>query len=149
MLEEPGLLPRLRTPRASRLPLAELAGPLLAASLLLAGCGRSPATVPPAPRNGIDLVVTAAPTCPVQSAGQSCSRPLSARVVVRGSAGAVVTTVQSGGDGKARVPLQPGTYRLEPQGTGSAFPRPPPASTVTVAADSFTTVRIIYDTGIR
>jgi hypothetical protein len=122
----------------------------LLAALLLAACGRSTSsTLPPVPKSGVDLITSAGPTCPVQGISQACSRPLSARVVVRAGSGAVVTTVQTGGDGKARVPLSPGTYRLEPQGLGTSLPRAPFPSMVTVTADTFTTVRITYDTGIR
>ena len=140
---------RLGGLRQGKPALASFAAALVTA-LPVAGCGQSTSsTLPPVPTSGIDLVVTAGPTCPVQGVSEACSRPLSARVVVRGSSGAAVTTVQTGGDGKARVPLPPGTYRLEPQGTGTALPRAPLPSTATVVAHAFVTVRITYDTGIR
>jgi hypothetical protein len=121
----------------------------LAACAWLVACGSSgPAVVTPPPNTGIDLLTVASPTCPVQRLGQLCERPISARVTVL-RAGATVTTVQTGDDGKARVPLQPGTYTLQGQPASKAFPRAPAAVAVTVVTGAYAPVRLDYDTGIR
>jgi hypothetical protein len=124
-------------------------------AVALAACGgtaiaQPEATPTPAPTSGIDLLTMAGPTCPVQQEGQLCERPISARVLVRDGGGTVVTTVQTGADGRARVPLPPGTYRVEAQsGGGASLPRAPLPTTVTVTAGAFASVRVDYDTGIR
>jgi len=136
---------RVRSTPSSRL------RPLLAAAatvLALAACGSS-GTTPPTPTGGIDLLTIAGPTCPVQQQGQVCERPISARLTVQDGKGSTVTTVQTGHDGKARVPLQPGSYRVVPQPAGNGFPRAPQAQAVTVKAGAYLAVRLDYDTGIR
>lgn len=85
----------------------------------------------------------------MQRQGQVCERAISARVVVHDARGATVTTVQTGPDGKAHVPLQPNTYRVVPQSEGNNFPRAPQAQAVTVTAGAYLTVRLDYDTDIR
>jgi hypothetical protein len=125
---------------------------LVAATALLAACGagagHGDGTPTPA-TSGIDLLTMAGPTCPVQRQGQVCEEAISARVLVQTSLGATVTTVQTGADGKARVPLQPGSYMLVPQPGSHQLPRPPQPATVTVTAGQFASVRLDYDTGIR
>lgn len=118
------------------------------AALALAACGAS-GTPPPTPTGGIDLLTMAGPTCPVQRQGQVCERAISARVTVHDSHGATVTTVQTGNDGKAHVPLQPGSYQVVPVSGGNGFPRAPQPQTVAVKAGAYLLVRIDYDTGIR
>ena len=122
-----------------------------AAVLALVACGSGPGHAGPTPAtSGIDLLTMAGPTCPVQRQGQVCEKAISAQVLVQTTAGATLTTVQTGPDGTARVPLPPGIYRVAGQGGGGAsLPRPPIAETVTVKAGAFTKVRLNYDTGIR
>ena len=136
-----------RCPRVRRSLLRSLA--LVAMAVALVACGGGLAGHPATLTSGIDLLTMAGPTCPVQREGQLCERPISARVLVRTGSGAEVTTVQTGPDGKARVPLQPGTYRVEALPGGSVLPRPPLPTTVTVQAGAFASVRVDYDTGIR
>ena len=122
-------------------------------AMTLAACGSGPGrTIPPTATSGIDLVTMAGPTCPVQQQGQVCEKAISARVLVQTTAGATLTTVQTGADGTARVPLPPGTYTVAAQDGGggdASLPRPPLAETVTVKAGAFTKVQLTYDTGIR
>jgi hypothetical protein len=134
----------------------------LAAAVLLSGllavtaCGSggsaTTATTPAPPATaattGIDLLTVAGPTCPAQRAGQSCTRPISARVEILAH-GLAVTAVQTGADGTAHVPLPPGVYTIKGVAGGSGFPRPPAPDSVAVAAGHFVTVRLDYDTGIR
>jgi len=70
-------------------------------------------------------------------------------VAVHDSRGATVTTVQTGSDGKAHVPLLPGTYQVVPASGGNGFPRAPQPEAVAVKAGAYVTVRLDYDTGIR
>jgi len=126
---------------------------LLALGATLCGCGGSGGATPPTPPpgTGIDLLTVASPTCPVLRQGQppsACERPISVRVVVeRGTA--TVTEVQTGADGRARVPLPAGVYTLLPQSTGGALPRPPAPSSATVVDGTYSPVTLRYDTGIR
>jgi hypothetical protein len=88
------------------------------------------------------------PTCPVQRAGQSCTRPYQATIaILREPMNKVVVTVRSAGDGRLSVRLAPGRYRIEPH-DGQPFPSSR-AQTVTVYAHRFTDVTITYDSGIR
>ena len=60
------------------------------------------------------------------------------------------TRVRSAGDGRFRVTLTAGTYTVKalPQAR-SPFPRPPSPRRVQVRAGRFTTITVVYDTGIR
>jgi hypothetical protein len=127
----------------------------LLGALLLTACGSgapAPAVTPgvsaTAARSGIDLVTVAGPTCPVQHAGQPCTRPISARVSVL-QRGMVALTVQTGADGTARIPLPAGDYTLDGLAGENGLPRPPAPTAVTVDAGQFTRVQLEYDTGIR
>lgn len=119
-----------------------------ALALLLAACGATTPTTQSG--TGLQGIVEAGPTCPVERINSPCPpHPLAATVVVRNSQGAEVTRFHSGSDGRFRVDLAPGTYALIGQPVGSSFlPRPIPA-TATVTAGSYVTVNVEYDTGIR
>lgn len=97
---------------------------------------------------GIEGQAVAGPTCPVERIDRPCpDRPYQATVTVSDRAGRFVTRFQTDADGRFRVPLAPGTYRLEPESPG-ILPRAAEL-TVTVREGQFTTVLIKYDTGIR
>ncbi len=140
---------RLRRPSVRRLRPVWL--PVLAAATAaIAACGASRTGITPPPAtSGINLSTMAGPTCPVQRQGQVCEKAISARVLVRTPQGVAVTTVQTGADGTAHVPLPPGTYQVAGQGSGSGLPRPPAAQNVMVPSGAFVSVRLDYDTGIR
>jgi hypothetical protein len=120
---------------------------LLWLSLVLATCGMPPAT---STGTGIQGIVEAGPTCPVERIDSPCPpHPMAATLVVHDAGGAEVTRVQSGADGRFKVDLPPATYTLVGLASGpSRFPRPIP-TTVTVTAGSYTAVTVQYDTGIR
>ena len=119
-------------------------------SIVLAGCGGTPAMPRPVPGTGIQGRVTVGPSCPVERVNSPCPpRPMAATVVVRNSAGAPVTRFVSGADGGFKVDLLPGLYTLTGVTPGSSsLPRPIPV-TVAVAAGSYATVDVEFDSGIR
>lgn len=119
---------------------------LLLASVLVGLVAARPAA--PAPNQGIRGVVTLGPTCPVQREGESCERPLAAVLYLSriGSHGPA-RVVRSGADGRFRVALPVGRYRLKPR-NAAPYPHAEP-QTVTVRAGRFTAVSVAYDTGIR
>jgi len=101
--------------------------------------------------SGISGVVLAGPTCPVESPDNpDCDdRPYAASIVVKTADGRfTVTRFTAGDDGRFRVPLFPGTYRLDPRPGASGFPVSSP-QTVVVQSGAFTDLTISYDTGIR
>ena len=109
------------------------------------------ALAPPAasaPSQGIRGVVTLGPTCPVQREGESCERPFAAVLYLsRIGSHSPARIVRSGADGRFRVALRVGRYRLRPR-NAAPYPHAEP-QTVAVRADRFTTVNVAYDTGIR
>ncbi|HWF73319.1 MAG TPA: hypothetical protein VG186_08240 [Solirubrobacteraceae bacterium] len=116
--------------------------------------GACAATSGAALTSGIDGRLVAGPTCPVETISpqpRCAPRPLAASLIVRrAGAGAPAVTVRSSATGRFRVRLAPGSYVVEAQAkAGSPFPRPPAPRTVRVHARSFTSITIIYDTGIR
>jgi hypothetical protein len=121
---------------------------LLTLSAVLAACGAQAA--PPPPGTGIQGMVQAGPTCPVERINSPCPpRPMAATVVVRDAGGAEITRFQSGADGHFKVDLRPATYTLVGLPIGSSgLPRPIPTSVV-VSAGSYTAVTVQYDSGIR
>jgi hypothetical protein len=116
-------------------------------TLAMAGCGGQPAAQT---GSGIQGVVQAGPTCPVERINSPCPpHPLAATVVVRDAAGHEVARARSGADGHFSVDVAPGTYTVVGLNIGSSMPpRPIPAS-VTVTSGSYTTITVEYDTGIR
>jgi hypothetical protein len=88
-------------------------------------------------------VVTAAPTCPVQREGETCSRPIS-RGTVTAQPGGATTALDA--NGIFAMELEPGTYTLAvttPQALSC-----PPAQTTLIAGHT-TTIDFTCDTGIR
>lgn len=79
---------------------------------------------------------------------KSMSRFAIARLVVRAVPnGKVVAETTSGADGRFRIFLAPGNYRLEPE-QGDPLPVAAPFD-FTVVKGRFTAVTVNYDSGIR
>lgn len=118
----------------------------IAVALVVAACGAQAAQ----PGTGIQGIVQAGPTCPVERVNSPCPpRPLAATVVVRDGSGAEVTRFHSAVDGRFKVDLAPGSYTVVGLNIGTSFlPRPIPTS-VTVTAGSYTSINVEYDSGIR
>jgi hypothetical protein len=97
---------------------------------------------------GIDGLVLLGPQCPVQQAGGSCpDLPHQAWLEVRSAGGERVTRISSGRDGRFRVGLASGSYRLVGE-SGDPFPRGG-EEVVTVVTGEWVSVTIHFDTGIR
>lgn len=120
--------------------------PLALVMLALAACARAP-VVPS--DSGVTGAVMIGPTCPVVRINEPCpDRPFETALrVVTDPGDDVVATARSGKDGRFRVMLAPGDYRIEavlqqspPSGAPVAF---------TVRAHQFTTVTVTLDSGIR
>lgn len=105
------------------------------------------ATPEPAGDTGIDGMVTLGPMCPVERPESPCpDKPYAARMTIwRG--GTKVAETRSSDDGRFRVVLPAGTYRIVGETEGT-FPRGSEVE-VTVVAGQMTPVQIQYDTGIR
>lgn len=120
-------------------------------TLLAVACGEAQLEAPPVPGSGIRGRVLIGPQCPVVHVESPCpDLPFDAEIrVVRADSEEVVATVRSGPDGRFLVALPPGDYVLEPvPPTPGDLPRAAPVP-VTVGAHRFTSVTVVFDTGIR
>lgn len=118
--------------------------------LLLTACGGGGGgTSTPTPlHSGIDVYAVAGPTCPVQHAGQSCTAPIGATIVVI-QGGNTVARVQTSNNGRGHIPLPPGAYTVRGQAPPRGLPRPAGDEQVTVPDGQFVSVQVLFDTGIR
>ena len=115
---------------------------MLLAFLVACACSTTTSTTD----SGIQGNVSYGPTCPVQRVGgPSCRRPYSAEIVIR-QGGRIVTNIRSGANGSFRVTLPPGTYTIASARTG--LPTLAPFD-VAVKPHSFTTITVLFDSGIR
>jgi len=104
-------------------------------------------TAPPS-GSGVEGVVQAGPTCPVERENSPCPpRPVATDVVVSDRAGRTVARTRSGDDGRFRVRVGAGQYVLKAN-TGGGYPRCDPTD-VTVYPDRYTQATVTCDTGIR
>ena len=115
----------------------------------LIACGGGAAA--PALDSGIEGLVLIGPTCPVEQVGQDCDdKPYAGAIrILDASSGEVVATARSGDDGRFRVALQPGSYRLEPVAApsgGLPFGKP---IDVVVRPHTYEEVTVSFDSGIR
>lgn len=98
-------------------------------------------------KSGITGETLIRPVRPHATIGTSTSQPFQTTIEVLDNDGRRVTTLETDPDGKFRVPLPPGIYRVRPL-SASTYPRAA-EQPVTVETDSFTPLRMIYDSGIR
>ncbi len=136
---------------------------LLGVGLLVACAGDRPAPGSPAPSppavgrsptvtgSGIAGEVVLGPLCPAVPQGSPCpDRPYAATLRVQERDGRRdLLTVQSGDNGRFRVGLPPGEYRLVPVSPQPGAPPYAEPQVVTVQPGRYTPVTIRYDTGIR
>ena len=101
--------------------------------------------------SGVEGQALSGPSCPVQTVGDpSCDdRPLpGAIVVIMDVNGHEVARIATGQDGRYRVPLPSGPYRVVAQPAKGLMGTPGPIDVV-VGEGQFATVNLPYDTGIR
>src|SRR3954447_5198934 len=121
--------------------------PLFAVLLLVAAPAGGSGT-------GIRGHATSSPTCPVETMPPQpgCApRGFKARVrVTRVSDGKLVSRVTTASDGRFRIALRPGRYRvLVRPANGGRLPRCPGAKAAKVGRSGYTRVAIECDSGIR
>ena len=102
----------------------------------------------PAPPSGVAGQIFLGPVCPVERLDSPCpDRPYQATLVIRLTNGRDVARVRADTSGRFQFALKPGTYVLHPL-SERVMPRGID-QTVTVKPNSYTTVRVEYDSGIR
>ena len=115
-------------------------------AVILAGCGGAE---PPAD-TGVEGVVTIGPMCPVVQVGQPCpDQPYAAKLTVVNPSGKVIARDAADADGRFRIPLETGDYRLQAEAKDGG---PLPASAgypFTVSQGSWTRLDVVMDSGIR
>ena len=98
--------------------------------------------------SGIEGRALAGPQCPVIVEGSPCpDLPWEGTVVVADVSAGDEFTVETGADGRFRLPLAPGSYVLSIRAGSSPSSAKP--QTILVESGSFTDVVISVDTGIR
>jgi hypothetical protein len=113
----------------------------------VAGCGSSSLLGPDADQ-GVEGIALIGPQCPVQSDDTPCpDLPYAATIEVVEAGGGWVTRLRTNADGRFRVGLEPGNYRLLPR-SGDPFPIGSNVD-VTVSAGAWSSVIVSFDTGIR
>jgi hypothetical protein len=121
---------------------------LMFASLGVAACGDDGESLD----SGIEGQVLAGPQCPVVQDASPCpDEPIVASIdVLEPASGERVIRFSSDADGRFRVDLAPGQYRLDPlrPSQDNPFPVGEP-QTVTVDEGEYAEIVILYDTGIR
>jgi hypothetical protein len=121
--------------------------PLALVALALAACDSSKLLGPEAAQ-GIDGIVWIGPQCPVESPEDPCpDLPYVTTIEILDREQYLVTTLESGTDGKFRVGLEPGLYIIVPK---QFDPYPIAAEQIaSVSEGVWTAVTVNYDTGIR
>lgn len=120
--------------------------------VLLAGliaCGGDGAATPTTD-SGIEGLVLIGPTCPVVVEGQDCDdKPYAGQLrIIDRATEKVVAAARSGEDGRFRVALPPGSYRLEPVAAPQGLPYGKPIDVV-VRPHTYEQVTVAFDSGIR
>lgn len=120
---------------------------LALAALLLAGCGS-----PSIPDLGIEGVVLAGPTCPVERnpPEPGCEdRPISTPLVAVNLDTERSARITPDDDGTFRIQLVEGTYVIRQPGGASTPPTCSETEPIVVVAHAYTKVTVRCDTGIR
>jgi hypothetical protein len=98
--------------------------------------------------SGIRGQALAGPQCPVETQASPCPPvPNEGTVIATDVESGAEYTVDTDGDGRFELPLEPGSYEVSiVSETSPPFAKP---QTVTVEPDSFTEITVSVDTGIR
>jgi len=132
---------------ARRTPPASWFGPvlLILGLLMVAGCAQKKEI-----DSGVEGTIRMGPMCSVIEEGIPCpDQPLQAHLVVQSPSGKEKAQGTSDAEGRFRIPLKAGEYVLVPEaGSAAGLPSAAPQA-FRVDAGSWTTVDIIYDTGLR
>ncbi len=113
--------------------------------LAISGCGPSSTATP---NSGIEGHVTIGPTCPVQRIDNPCpDKAYQATLTVLTPERKKVLQFQTDADGVFQVALEPGEYILHPE-SPNVMPHAQ-EQPFTVEVGKFTTVDVVYDSGIR
>jgi hypothetical protein len=117
--------------------------------LILSACNPAMDDGYPFLNSGLEGLVTVGPQCPVVRVGESCPDLPYAAMLELWQAGVLVARFSSDAQGKFRVVVKPGSYSLEPKSPpGKLLPTAGP-QTVTVLEGQFSSVAVVYDSGIR
>ena len=117
--------------------------------LILSACNPGMDDGDPFLNSGLEGLVTVGPQCPVVREGESCpDLPYAATLELR-QAGRLIVRFQSDVQGKFRVAVRPGSYSLQPKSpVGQFLPAAGPQA-VTVLEEQFSSIAVMYDSGIR
>ncbi len=125
--------------------------PLFIMLFSLNACSQQlPITPSPNPSSGIEGQVSEGPMCPgpVAVGENTCpDRPYQATISILDVNNKPVTQFQTDASGSFKLVLPPGTYTLHPE-SDKTLPYAADQSVI-VNAGEFTTVTIVYDTGMR
>jgi hypothetical protein len=94
---------------------------------------------------GIEGFVAIAPIDLIERLGLFRARPYKTTLTILNATGQVVTKARTDSNGYFRLNLQPGTYTLSPDATGTVRAKP---QIVIVSDAGFTTIEVIYSSGI-
>jgi hypothetical protein len=99
--------------------------------------------------SGLEGLVTVGPQCPVVRVGESCPDAPYAATLELWQAGILRARFQSDAQGQFRVLVKPGSYLLEPKSPSGVGLPAAGSQTVTVLEGQFSSVAVVYDSGIR
>lgn len=101
--------------------------------------------------SGIVGTVTIGPSCPAQELDRECpAQPYEATLLVKDAAsGAVLHQVRSDSTGHFRLALPPGSYIVQPPARQLVTDPAAEPVPVTVEADGWVEVRVVFDSGAR
>lgn len=117
---------------------------LLVAVVAVSACS----STAPSPTTGLTGVVVRGPITPACRIDVPCDAPFSAGFTVQ-RAGRQVAQFQSDSAGQFTVFLEPGTYSVVPNADAPLISPGSQSKSMTVGDVGLTTVRLMFDTGIR
>lgn len=118
---------------------------------MLVGCGSNTEPTAPFLQSGVQGRAMVDGGCRIRRPDSPCPDiPHPARiVVVKHDTAAVVAAVNTDTNGVFRVPLEPGVYRLQPMNVDDAMLPRATELRVTVKADRYEDLTILFDSGVR